>query len=79
MTFTKSAGGVFYYSFSVSSDFSNIIAVSLNSFSYIPNKGYTIIMNQSNSTVGVMVYDATNPQALTFDNGQLWILVLGFS
>ena len=79
VTFTKSYGGLYYYDFSVSSDFSTILSVSINSFSNVENKGFTAIMNQESSKIGLTVYDATNPQTLLFSVGKIWILVLGFA
>ena len=79
VTFTKSAGGAFYYSFSVTNDFSKMLAATINSFSYVPNKGYSVSMSADSLNVGLMVYDASNPQSLSFDNGQIWIMVLGFA
>ena len=79
VTFTKSYGGLYYYDFSVSSDFSLILSVSINSFSNVENKGFTAIMNQESSKIGLTVYDATNPATLSFSVGKIWILVLGFA
>ncbi len=78
VSFIKSSGGVYYYSYDVSSDFSTLISVTINGFEYIPNLGYSAIMNATNRTIGIMVHDPSAPQSLTFNDGNIRLMVLGF-
>lgn len=76
VSFVKSGGGLYYYYFSVTNDFSEVLSVTIAGFSATANKGFSAYMEAGK--IGLMVYDATDPQSLVFSNGSIWLRVVGF-
>lgn len=77
VSFIKSGGGLYYYYFSVTNDFSEVLSVTIAGFAAVVNKGFSVYMEAGK--VGLIVYDATDPQSLAFTSGQIWLKVVGFA
>lgn len=77
VSFIKSGGGLYYYYFSVTNDFSEVLSVTIAGFAAVVNKGFSAYMEAGK--VGLIVYDATDPQSLAFTSGQIWLKVVGFA
>ena len=76
VSFIKSGGGLYYYYFSVTNDFSEVLSVTIAGFSAVVNKGFSAYTEAGK--IGLLVYDATDPQSLAFTSGQIWLRVVGF-
>lgn len=73
VTINKASSGVYWYKFSVSSDFSKVVSVSLTDGKEIPNKRsfmpYIENGTGDSQAIGFLIADPDAPTTMTFNNG----------